>query len=822
MKVITRGTLIMRIAGTILLCLAVLLSGYASIISAPAWKEVTTKLAEVGAVPGSMDRLMFTTDYFHALSRAASDKSGGSAARAAGISGYFASYAARYDKALAAQDAQSAEAVYAYYLTEFNFPSFLERYSLREDNAEQLAIDKIYDSFESLAAPPAIKGKKLPAIKSAGQAESLFPGYYESFAAGRGQEEVGTYYEYLQAVQRMLDEYTADHTVTSAKNYMETVFTQEAYAKSLQAVRTNEKVAENNSFLKSFAEMVAAQTEGAISRETLAAFFEKEYGHVLSQYPGAAYGVFLNSVKTLINSGVAFDGSYKAVVSAVKSAMSAREASSFAAFLQSFARGLVEEADKRAAVYAVEVLWKATAGQFYFWGAGILLVILAAVLKKTLSASFMRKLEIQWQPDDPDVLLRVSHLKQYFKSGTYVNKAVDDVSFFIKKGEVFGLVGESGCGKTTTGRTIINLYDPTEGDVYFQGLRISSTMNGAPVLHYQERAELEAKLTAMTAEKEAKIKESPAEKDRLQAEYAAREADMKKAFAARAEQIQRRAYESAEEKRRSQQLYREKRMARLTEEYQRDAAALEGEAAQERKRRYETEMDVAGRDNMMTKMQMIFQDPIASINPRMTVREIIAEGLRIRGIKDKKYIDDKVYEMLELVGLVPEHADRYPHEFSGGQRQRIGIARAIVLEPELIIADEPISALDVSIQAQVINLLNELRNKMGLTILFIAHNLSVVKYFSDRIAVMYFGRIVEMTTSDELFQHPLHPYTKSLLSAIPYPDPHYEKTRKRIEYNPTLAHDYTTDKPAMHEIVPGHFIHCNQAELHEYRRELGL
>ena len=191
-------------------------------------------------------------------------------------------------------------------------------------------------------------------------------------------------------------------------------------------------------------------------------------------------------------------------------------------------------------------------------------------------------------------------------------------------------------------------------------------------------------------------------------------------------------------------------------------------------------------------------------------------------ITDKKYIDERVYEMLELVGLVREHADRYPHEFSGGQRQRIGIARAIIMEPDLIIADEPISALDVSIQAQVINLLNELRNKMGLTLMFIAHNLSVVKYFCDRIAVMYYGKIVEMTTSDELFEHPLHPYTKSLLSAIPYPDPHYEKQRRRIEYNPATAHDYSVDKPSMREITPGHFIYCNDAELAKYRKELGL
>ncbi len=247
---------------------------------------------------------------------------------------------------------------------------------------------------------------------------------------------------------------------------------------------------------------------------------------------------------------------------------------------------------------------------------------------------------------------------------------------------------------------------------------------------------------------------------------------------------------------------------------------MKGDELEALTRRYQQDMKVAGRDNIMTKMQMIFQDPIASINPRMTVREIIAEGLEIQGIKDKAYINSKVDEMLELVGLVREHADRYPHEFSGGQRQRIGIARAIIMNPDLIIADEPISALDVSIQAQVINLLNDLRHRMGLTIMFIAHNLSVVKYFSDRIAVMYYGKIVEMTTSDELFAHPLHPYTKSLLSAIPYPDPHYEKARKRIEYNPAKVHDYSVDKPTLREIVPGHFIYCNDAEFAAYQEEL--
>lgn len=219
---------------------------------------------------------------------------------------------------------------------------------------------------------------------------------------------------------------------------------------------------------------------------------------------------------------------------------------------------------------------------------------------------------------------------------------------------------------------------------------------------------------------------------------------------------------------------------------------------------------------------MIFQDPIASLNPRMTVQEIISEGLVIKGIKDKEYIQQRVYEILELVGLVKEHATRYPHEFSGGQRQRIGIARSVIMNPDMIIADEPISALDVSIQAQVINLLNELRDKLGLTILFIAHDLSVVKYFSDRIGVMYYGKLVELANSEELFDHPVHPYTRSLLSAIPLPDPVYEKKRVRITYNPLVEHDYSVDKPSLREIAPGHFVYCNNAEEEKYKAEFSI
>jgi len=298
-------------------------------------------------------------------------------------------------------------------------------------------------------------------------------------------------------------------------------------------------------------------------------------------------------------------------------------------------------------------------------------------------------------------LLRVEHLCQYFKD----IKAVDDVSFEIKKGEVLGLVGESGCGKTTTGRPIIGLHKITSGTIYFDGKAI---------------------------------------------------------------------------------------------------------AAGSDRRRKKTNGDI----------QMIFQDPIASLDPRMTVGQIIAEGLLIRGERDKKEIHRKVYEVMEMVGLVRQHVDRYPHEFSGGQRQRIGVARAVIMQPKLIIADEPVSALDVSVQAQVINLLDDLRRKMGLTILFVAHDLAVVKYFCDRIGVMYYGKLVELASSDELFEHPLHPYTKSLLSAIPMPDPDREKQRKRRVYVPLMEHDYHEDMPLYREVYPEHFVYCNQAEYESYQTSL--
>ena len=349
-----------------------------------------------------------------------------------------------------------------------------------------------------------------------------------------------------------------------------------------------------------------------------------------------------------------------------------------------------------------------------------------------------------------EVLLSVKNLQQYFKLGKHELKAVDNVSFDIYKGEVFGLVGESGCGKTTTGRSIIRLYDITGGSVYYKGERIcAGTRSYKDAIKQARKDCAEGKIT----------------KEELQEIVAKNREEIKK--------------------------------------------------AQEDHSKWSRHKD----NNLTNEIQMIFQDPIASLDPRMTVRDIIAEGLIIKGIKDQEYIDQQVYKILETVGLVQEHASRYPHEFSGGQRQRIGIARAVIMNPELIIADEPISALDVSIQAQVINLLNDLSAKMGLTIMFIAHDLAVVKYFSNRIAVMYFGKIVELGTSDELFAHPFHPYTRALLSAIPLPDPITEKNRKRIVYNPKLDHDYSKEGPSMQEVYPSHFVYCNTEELEKYRQE---
>lgn len=350
-------------------------------------------------------------------------------------------------------------------------------------------------------------------------------------------------------------------------------------------------------------------------------------------------------------------------------------------------------------------------------------------------------------------ILRVEHLKQYFPSGKSWVKAVDDVSFAVKKGEIVGLVGESGCGKTTTARSVIKLYKISGGKVWFDGELISCGCWDEREAVGKAREELRE---ASSAEEKAAAKE---------------------------------------------------RLAQAKEQYRRAAAK-----SQELNRKYPS----------VTQIQMIFQDPMASLNPRMTIKEIIAEGLRIRGMKDEKEIEGRVFDVLNKVGLLPEHANRYPHEFSGGQRQRIGIARAIIMEPKMIIADEPVSALDVSIQAQVINLLGQLREELGLTILFIAHDLSVVKYFSDRIGVMYFGHLVELAESDELFARPLHGYTRALLSAIPMPDPHYERKRRRITYQAPELNEAQQASLALREIFPGHFVRCTEEEAESLRTAGGV
>ena len=384
---------------------------------------------------------------------------------------------------------------------------------------------------------------------------------------------------------------------------------------------------------------------------------------------------------------------------------------------------------------------------------------------------------------DNDILLSVRHLKMFFTLGQGKRlKAVHDVSFDIKKGECFGLVGESGCGKTTTGRSIIGLHQITSGSIYFKGYRINAG--------------------SRWNEKEIKWKKIKGE-NRIK--------ELRQEEKARIEEMDNTTLEGNQ------------KIAELKEEYNQKVAAIHAEVNEVVKEQ-KKKIAAIRHDNkhvsrkLMSKMQMIFQDPIDSLDPRMTVEDIIQEGLKIQGFRNREENHKKACEVLEEVGLIPDYCSRYPNEFSGGQRQRIGIARAIIMNPDFMICDEPISALDVSIRAQIINLLNDLKVNHGLTLMFIAHDLSVVKYFCDRIAVMYFGEMVELASSDELFRHPLHPYTRALLSAIPKPDPLSEKQRQRIVYDPKKEHDYSKEGPTFTEILPGHFVLANKAEIEKYKK----
>lgn len=493
----------------------------------------------------------------------------------------------------------------------------------------------------------------------------------------------------------------------------------------------------------------------------------------------------------------------------------------------------------------------------------------------------MANRKVSYRPElvENDILLSVRHLKQFFKFGhgknAFKTKAVHNISFDIKKGECFGLVGESGCGKTTTGRSIIRLYDITSGSIYFKGYRISAGKRWNVKEIKFSKIKAKKQIAILTSEMEDKIEqvydvtglghdikllsieieeqiaamkemkrrhkaslkrilavvddenEQKELMDKEKKEFSANYADLNEkihSLVAKKEALvlERKEKESniiiktPENEEKCKAIIEEYEKKILDVKYRLTKTLVEQREAIEQIKYDNKHVD----KHLMSKMQMIFQDPVDSLDPRMTVEDIIQEGLQIQGHHNKYANSKKVAEVLEKVGLIPEYSSRYPHEFSGGQRQRIGIARALIMNPEFLICDEPISALDVSIRAQIINLLNNLKDEMGLTLMFIAHDLSVVKYFCDRIAVMYYGELVELASSDELFKHPLHPYTHALLSAIPKPDPYTEKDRKRIVYNPYKDHDYSKEKPTLVEIIPGHFVLGNSVEIEKYKAQI--
>ena len=817
MKTINRISGALKGLGWIIILVSLALCVYVVSSDQSEWSRVNEQLKAAGVSTGLADRLRFDDSYYTAMSEAQLSDVKATSLRNAAAREHF-TYLEEKASDAAAETAEAKKQELLTYLNEsFDLEKFLADYERRSDVAEAREAREIIAYLDELAKPAAKGGKKLPIPEGASCLAGL-EAAYEELSESLG-EEAGSWIEFLRTVKTMADHLKEEGvTLPFGDQFAKTIVDVDEYLEELEVTKNTEQEEQKAGFIENFVEFAEKKVNG--EEADTAAFMGEEQKIFAEHYPGKELsdeGVFLAAVVESLEAGGSFDGSYAALMDAYQKKAQESPAALMRTFVDGFSEETVKTSDSSTRVPFVGQIWWLASRKLVFLFAGIALLILAFIFRKLMDRALVSRQLEETVEDDPDVLLRVEHLKQYFASGDYINKAVDDVSFYIKKGEVFGLVGESGCGKTTTGRTIINLYDPTDGKVIFHGLNVSSTQNGCKVLIRSMRNEVKVKIAELKRERDEAVKKDPAKAAEAKSRFTEESRKLRRELSDKIAAAQLEGLKSSAAKARSANAFRSQQLAALKASYEEDMKTLTGAEAEERKRKYQIEKKAASKKNgMMTKMQMIFQDPIASIDPRMTVREIIAEGLKIRGIRDKKFIDENVYRMLEMVGLVREHADRYPHEFSGGQRQRIGIARTIVMEPELIIADEPISALDVSIQAQVINLLNDLRNNMNLTILFIAHNLSVVKYFSDRIAVIYFGKIVEMADSDELFRHPLHPYTISLLSAIPYPDPHYEKQRKRIEYNPATAHDYSVDKPSMHEIVPGHFIYCNEKELREY------
>lgn len=820
MKIAKGIASVLKTIGLVVMAIAIVMSIYVVANDGAGWSTLSGALRSYQQNASVVTRAWFDKQYFSAMIDAASTKTLGGDVRQNRALTFYTTWV---NELAAGQDAlskQKLDTFCADFDQNFDVDAYLTLYEQQESGSDSRLLAESFDYLNEVMTPAAPKGK--PIKIATANTEPDVAAFYETFAQEHG-EEAGSYLEFVETLTTMVRaSVDAGNKPASMKKYLNAL-SFEDYAAALAEQRTLERV-DTEDIRDEFAALVEQKKQGeAIDLE---AFVQSKYEALQARYPSENLGTLDVFATTLLErmQSEDFDGSLSSLLKAVQVSVAA--APTYQTALKSLAETTVKKSDDSNAISLVIALWWLAARWVWLWLVGIVLLIIARVMNAITDKVTLARLEHAGIEEESDVLLRVNHLKQYFRSGDYINKAVDDVSFYIKKGEVFGLVGESGCGKTTTGRTIINLYDPTEGDVYFQGLRISSTQNGLPVLIRSLKNDFEEKQRQMKAALKEKTEKNPAQAAALKAEYDQKIKEMRKELKEKIRQARTNALESSVEKSKCVEKYREKRKAELTAAFEADSKTLSGQALEERKARYEQDMKVAAKDNIMTKMQMIFQDPIASINPRMTVREIIAEGLKIRGIKDEKYIDEKVYEVLDLVGLVREHADRYPHEFSGGQRQRICIARALALKPEFIVCDEPVSALDVSIQAQIINLLKELQEQYKFTYLFISHDLSVVEHISDTVGVMYLGNLVEYGATEDIFKNPLHPYTKALFSAIPVPDPTAKMNRIVLEgsipspANPPAGCKFhtrcaqcmeqcKTEVPEQREIEPGHFVVCH-------------